>query len=113
MSNDVSLNKVKDYIHYLEYDKLKNKLDGGMNPNLKDDEGNTLLHCVVSVLIVYNNIIGLSNKKYEKYKEMIKLLLDYGADPNLDNKNVNLFDFTKELKYNDIYNLMLKYTNNN
>lgn len=84
-------------LHYLtfhEYDDIKlfeMLLVQGLNPNLQDVNGNTVLHIAVN---------------YCKYKK-IKLLIKYGADANIKNKSgITPFEIAKKYKNTKAIELM-------
>lgn len=54
-----------------DYTKVKELLEDGVDPNLIDTDGNSILH----------------HASYNSYEKIVKLLLKYGADPNI--KNIN------------------------
>lgn len=83
-------------------------LDRGVNINTQDINGNTALHCLLSVLKNYIKLqktkdridVSIYNKILSQYIKCIKLLLDNGLDPQLKNKKgetcfniLNLFEF--------------------
>jgi len=69
-------------------------LEAGADPDIQDENGNTALICLNSInpnnLLVEAMTIGLdlnSSRIISKYVELTKLLLEAGANPNIQNKN--------------------------
>lgn len=60
------------------YALVKFLLDAGADPNFKDENGNTALHCVIK-----QNVKKLNKNQ----KDIIALLIDFGANPVIFNKN--------------------------
>lgn len=63
--------------YYESVEIVKFLLEEGVNPNAKDENGNTALHCAIK-----QNSKNLNNNQ----EALVKLLLEYGANPLVDNK---------------------------
>lgn len=80
----------KDRFDFLLSDEI------GGNINIQDDNGNTLLHCILKCRYEKDTHERYP-KIYDSYLQKINYLLEHGADPLLENKKgVNAIDYVKK-----------------
>lgn len=117
-------NKKLDGIHRLDFNELIDEVLLRDDINLKDNEGWSLLYysafydLVDFARVLLNNGIDANSQTidletplieavlFENY-DMVKLLLQYGADPNMrDVDGCSALDYARNENYKEIFNLL-------
>lgn len=116
-----------DFARNNEVENLKIMLDAGLNINIANHKGNTLL-----MLAAYNNSLEVAKLLLERgadvdkindrgqtplagvcfkgYYEMAELLLNFGADPNYNGRGMSPMNCALMFRRKKIVELLLKYS---
>lgn len=89
--NLCSFKTIFNVIYYADIEKLKTLLNYGLNPNIKNEEGNTLL------------IKSCENGNHS----LAEILLDHNADPYIrNNDDLDVFDISRLYEDTQMLNLL-------